>query len=473
MRRLKLPVQAGISERRRSGFPPVTGCLVALLLFLAVFHICRTGYAQDFSSVMEGGRGLMVMQTARTYGRGALVTGLMGFTSSRRFEMIDGDGSEVTFDDIPTIFMLPVNFGLTNEIDVEAAFYGYRDGRSWRDRYDISGGYSSPQTDIGSTRAGVKIRLPFSSISRIQIAGRFSAAFATSRDQLDGMNYRWTRTGTDIETSVYESFDLTRTFSLHLEQGYVLSGTEGFDDQVVASAGVSWAAGNRLRLNLELNNRTFLGKSPQSVQKAGADEGLYYIDRGASVVGNTLFLKDTEPDYWEDSFTVTPSLAFRLGSRVTLSAGARINIADQPEPKEHIQGVIGLSFLTEVQSMVDHDGDGVMNNRDLEKNTPQGYPVNRSGVSLDTDRDGVPDGGDDEPATPEGARVNRRGQGLDGDGDGVYDGLDLEPGTPPGCPVDRFGVALDGDSDGVPDGLDAEPATPRGAEVNGIGGRAG
>lgn len=443
--------------------------LIRLVLVLAVVCQCGAAAARDFASGMEGGRGLMVMQTARTYGRGAIVAGLMGFSSKRRLEVDMPSGTVTTYEDMPLVIALPLNFGLTDEIDIEAAFYSYHDGRSLHDRYDITSGYSLPQSDIGSTRAGVKIRLPFSPESRIQVAGRFSAVLATSRDQLDGMNYRWTRTGTDIESSVYESFDLTGTVSLHLEQGYVLSGTEGFDDQIVASAGLSWAAGNRLRLNLELNNRTFLGKSPQSIRRAGADEQLYYTEDGSSMVGNSLYLKDTAPDYWEDSVTLSPSLTVALGSGVILTAGARINIADQPEPNEHVQGIIGLSFLSEVQSMVDSDNDGVMNSRDQERGTPPGYPVDRAGISLDTDRDGVPDGGDDELSTPEGARVDRRGCGLDGDSDGVYDGLDLEPDTPPGCPVDRYGVALDSDGDGVPDGLDAEPATVHGAIVNGIG----
>ena len=48
----------------------------------------------------------------------------------------------------------------------------------------------------------------------------------------------------------------------------------------------------------------------------------------------------------------------------------------------------------------------------------------------------------------------------DTDGDGVVDELDLEPNTPKGCPVDTHGVMRDTDGDGVPDCKDKELNTP-------------
>jgi outer membrane protein OmpA-like peptidoglycan-associated protein len=48
----------------------------------------------------------------------------------------------------------------------------------------------------------------------------------------------------------------------------------------------------------------------------------------------------------------------------------------------------------------------------------------------------------------------------DGDGDGIIDQFDLEPNTPAGASVDSHGRALDTDGDGVPDFKDKEKLTP-------------
>lgn len=47
----------------------------------------------------------------------------------------------------------------------------------------------------------------------------------------------------------------------------------------------------------------------------------------------------------------------------------------------------------------------------------------------------------------------------DDDGDGVINEMDLEPNTPEGCPVDTHGVTADTDGDGVPDCKDKEKLT--------------
>ena len=49
----------------------------------------------------------------------------------------------------------------------------------------------------------------------------------------------------------------------------------------------------------------------------------------------------------------------------------------------------------------------------------------------------------------------------DGDGDGIIDQFDMEPNTPAGCPVDSHGVTKDTDGDGVPDCKDKEVLTPQ------------
>lgn len=60
----------------------------------------------------------------------------------------------------------------------------------------------------------------------------------------------------------------------------------------------------------------------------------------------------------------------------------------------------------------------------------------------------------------------------DSDGDGVIDQFDLEPNTPAGCPVDTRGRSLDTDGDGVPDCRDKELITPticQPVDADGIG----
>jgi OmpA-OmpF porin, OOP family len=55
---------------------------------------------------------------------------------------------------------------------------------------------------------------------------------------------------------------------------------------------------------------------------------------------------------------------------------------------------------------------------------------------------------------------------VDSDGDGVPDDRDLCPGTPAGVAVDERGCPLDSDGDGVPDYLDKCPDTAAGVVVN-------
>lgn len=61
------------------------------------------------------------------------------------------------------------------------------------------------------------------------------------------------------------------------------------------------------------------------------------------------------------------------------------------------------------------------------------------------------------------------GDVIDSDGDGVFDDKDMCPGTPKGAPVDARGCPLDSDGDLVPDYQDKCPGTPRGAKVDANG----
>jgi len=408
----------------------------------------------------------MYTQSARTYGKGAFVVSVKSLVMKKESTIQGLSGKSIGEVNYPSVLGIPVSFGLTDEIDLTASFYGFNDARIFKDSSNITLGYGEPEGGIGTTRLGVKIRLPFSMESPLQIAGKFGALLDTSAEQIDGMNYRWSRTGTDIETSLYQTLDINSFMSLNLEQGYVISGSDIYDDQVVGAAGVQFHIKDRLTFNFEIINRTFLGVGPQSALNAGSDPDRYNTVNGKPGTGNPALLKDSKADYREDFFLFSPSLVIWLNDNISMDIGANINIADHVEPRETFQGVIGLTFKSELKSMIDSDRDGINNRIDMEPHTPAGFPVDNRGIALDTDRDGVPDGADKETDTSMGAKVNSFGIGIDSDSDGIYDGLDMEPETPKGCPVDKYGVAYDDDKDGVPNGLDMELDTPVGALVN-------
>lgn len=419
---------------------------------------------------VEGGRGLMYMQTARTAGRGQLTIGMYSMIMEKESRVYDAASDRFSLrTDKPSVLALPVTFGLTEEIDINFASYMIHDTRTLYDKTDVNAGFGNVGSGMGSTKLGMKVRMPFSHESPFQIAGSFNAVFDTSNKQAYDMNYRWTRTGTDIETSFHETFELTPAVTLHFTQGYVFSGSDTFDDQIVGGVGLSIANGSRVSLSLELNNRTFLGVGPQSLLKAGDDPDRYLEATQDNDIGDPTQLKDDSDDFLEDFFILTPSVNIRLTPAVALHAGVNYNLADQIDPHESWQFTGGITFQRAFPRLMDTDRDGVHDGRDREPTTPPGYPVDEDGVSLDTDGDGVPDPMDREPATPAGAVTDQYGIGIDSDGDGVFDGLDSEPETPEGAKVDIHGVALDTDDDGVPDIFDEQQNTPKGAEVDSRG----
>lgn len=89
--------------------------------------------------------------------------------------------------------------------------------------------------------------------------------------------------------------------------------------------------------------------------------------------------------------------------------------------------------------IIDTDKDGVMDELDIEPNTPAGVMVYGNGKAVDSDKDGIPDYLDKcplvfGPESNEGCPLN-----IDSDGDGIMDDKDLCPATPGtvenrGCP---------------------------------------
>ena len=432
-------------------------CWVVIALLCVVF-LQTSSSAEVLGTAVEGGRGLLYMQSARTYGFGYYTLGIHALAMQREHRITD----TYSVKDTPVIVVIPATVGLTDHVDITGSLYLFNDIRPF-DQTNQFAPYANPEAGVGTARLGFKIRLPFSVENKLQIAGKMGALLDISQYQTDGLNYRWTRKGTDVEASLLESYDVTPSFSINLEQGYVLSGSDIFDDQYVLAVGFDFHPGDRWRFGLEANNRVFDSVGPNSVFQAGKDPSNYY---GGAIVGDPTMLRETDLDFMKDFFVVVPSVSYQISNGITLHAGAIVNIADQEDPKETVQGVVGISYHGSVKAFVDTDGDGVKNARDREPNTPKNYPVDASGVSLDSDGDGVPDGRDREPRTPNGVKVDLWGVGKDNDGDGVYDGLDKEPNTPKGCVVDANGVALDEDKDGVPNCLDKEPNTPEGCPVD-------
>ncbi len=140
------------------------------------------------------------------------------------------------------------------------------------------------------------------------------------------------------------------------------------------------------------------------------------------------------------------------------------------------QGLVGVIFNYRFaakepapMAVLDSDGDGVPDDRDLCPYTPYGVTVDTNGCPIDSDGDGVPDYLDQCPDTPSGIQVDANGCPFDSDGDGVPDYIDQCPDTPAGATVDKFGCPLDTDGDGVPDYLDQCPGTLKGVQVDEVG----
>ncbi|WP_158840716.1 OmpA family protein [Polaribacter sp. L3A8] len=124
---------------------------------------------------------------------------------------------------------------------------------------------------------------------------------------------------------------------------------------------------------------------------------------------------------WENFFITSLGVVLKLGKK-----------------KEHIIWAVEKPAGAEFK-IIDTDGDGVMDQLDVEPNTPKAAMVYGNGQAVDADKDGLPDYKDKcpleyGPISNEGCPLN-----VDTDGDGVMDVKDLCPNTPGpvenrGCP---------------------------------------
>jgi OOP family OmpA-OmpF porin len=111
--------------------------------------------------------------------------------------------------------------------------------------------------------------------------------------------------------------------------------------------------------------------------------------------------------------------------------------------------IIALLNETIYEKIKDSDGDGVADDLDRCKNTPENVEVDKDGCPLDSDKDGVYDYVDKCPGSPLEAKVDKDGCPIDSDGDGVYDFLDKCPNTKKGVNVDENGCIIASASDKV------------------------
>ena len=171
---------------------------------------------------------------------------------------------------------------------------------------------------------------------------------------------------------------------------------------------------------------------------------------------------------------IQPGLSFMLGGRDT---GPRDRDADGvPDDVDECRDTPeGDRVDAKGCTVRDADGDGVFDDADACADTPAGDRVDAKGCSLpkDADGDGVNDDVDACADTPAGEQVDEKGCPLpkDADGDGVNDDVDACADTPAGEQVDEKGCPLpkDGDGDGVNDDADRCPSTPSGVEVDAEG----
>jgi len=439
------------------------------LFLIGIFFLYNISdaYAQYNERLLsfESGTGLLYGQSARTLSRAHYAVGLQGLSIVQRKYFIAKGGDIDNSISNSTVLGVPVSVGVTNWFDILAGFYFINDIRPYKNESDIYQYYHAPEQGLGAVRFGLKMRLPMGVTERFQIAGKCIGVYNTAEKQIDGMVYRWAhKKSTDVEFSLLETLDIHSSVSLNLEQGYVLSGSSLFDDQLVFAAGCDIHPFNRWSFGFEIHNRTFMGVSPQSIIRAVYDPFAYWDSY--AFLGDPARLKDDELNFSQDFFIAVPSISYRINESTTLTAGMALNLADQRGPREPVQFALGFTFTGAMRSLLDTDKDGVKDSKDRELTTPRGFPVNEYGISLDSDGDGVPDGCDTQPNTPKGATTDDRGVALDSDGDGVLNGIDKEPDTTNGYEVDAYGIALDDDGDGVPNSIDKELSTPKGFEVD-------
>lgn len=401
--------------------------------FLAgiIFLIFPTyGIAQiDLPPAVEGGNGFVNSQTAYNFGKGYLGIKFVGIYSNKK--LFDQSEREHLFIEATSF-----TYDFSDEAEFSAMLYSIARGLTGPNSTKTSSG-------LGKSILGFKYEFPLNS-DNFNMGIRTSFHIPMGGNFMIHPSFPYDSQVYSVELTGLQSFGLIDGFRVHLNEGYRWQGLRkefiNKEDLIISSItfdydfGKNWFGYSELTSWVENDNLIEPLKD-----RLIFTQGLRYVtpwNLGLNLSGN-----------------------FRLSEKRTDGTPARA---------EKWRVLFGFSISTRTYKP-DRDKDGIPDLKDIEPDTPAGFPVGANGKALDSDNDGVPDGIDLEAQTLKGAKVDKFGRSLDSDGDGIVDGLDQEPNTPKGAKVDSKGIAIDTDNDGIPDGIDQEPNTLKGAKVDSRG----
>lgn len=174
---------------------------------------------------------------------------------------------------------------------------------------------------------------------------------------------------------------------------------------------------------------------------------------------------------YSTDFTISGDIGFNYFKTENLENGIPVTLKSGDQDLHYyISGSPNFTIAATISkrfdlSWADHDGDGVIDRKDMCPGTARNMVVNPRGCPVDEDQDGVLNIVDLCPGTPEGLIVDYSGCPLDDDADGVPNYLDICPGSLAGAAVNDSGCIVDDDGDGIDNNHDQCPATPQTEKV--------
>ena len=389
---------------------------------------------QDFSPAKEGGMGFNHTFAASTYGKGYLGININNIYTYRSVKGTDTNEHLL-------VGAAAFTYDVSDDIEFSAVLFAIGQGilsSSTFKNDNLSSGF-------GYSALSAKLKLPIDA-EQVDIGLRTSVHFPMGATFGAYPTYPYDSDVYELDLLGLQTLKVSPNLNLHLNEGYRFRGLRS----------------------------DYVGEKDVLLINLAADYKVKANWRGYSEVSSSIELDDKiEPI--RDRLLFTQGIQYLTSNNIglSLSANFRLNKSrkdNTPTRAENWRVLFGISFSSRTYQP-DNDQDGIPNSKDVEPNTPSGWPVGSNGKALDSDNDGVPDGNDQEPNTRSGATTDRFGKSLDTDNDGVPDGIDVEPNTVQGAIVNVKGVAIDSDGDGVPDGIDEEQTTPKGLMVD-IKGRA-
>lgn len=296
------------------------------------------------------------------------------------------------------------------------------------------------RSGLGHSEIAAKMRFP-SLTNRLNIASRLSVQIPMGANFTVHPSYPFDTNCYSLEFMFIQSILLSDNFRLHFNEGYRWRGLRSKYTKFVDLWRTNMGASYRI-------NKAWYGFSEIS--------SAIEMDDNVQILRDRLVFTQAFQYLTSRSMDLNLAMQIRLNQKRSDGTSTRA---------ENWRVLFGISFPL-MTRQADQDRDGIPDYRDVEPNTPSGWPTDSQGRALDSDLDGVPDGLDTEANTPAGAIVDNAGRSRDSDNDGIPDGIDKEPNTMTGAVVNMYGIAIDSDGDGVPDGVDIEPNTPHGAQVD-------